>query len=292
MTSTNKPGTNKPRPTKLRTRLKTSLKPILKPVIRAVTRGRFETLPVAEPEALRRLGRPAREALGPRIALVSWNVSKLRHRAWLANLTAVAAHADLVLLQEAMLHGDRAHEFHETSGFEWVMAQSFKYPDRAVATGVKTGARAPALDCLMIRSLDREPVYDSPKTLLATRYALPGGAHDLLVINIHAMNFVSTRKFSRQLAQLVELMAPHAGPLIVAGDFNTWNLRRQRLLAAAMTQFGLVRAPVRPWNWRHFTLVLDHVFYRGLVLERTRPMVEIRGSDHVPLWAEFTLPGG
>lgn len=277
---------------KLRARIRKSFAPILKPVFHAVTRGHFETLPVAEPEAVRRLGRPAQESLGARFALVSWNVSKLRHRAWLANMTAVAAHADLVLLQEAMLHGDRAHEFHESSGFEWVMAQSFRYPGQAVTTGVKTGARAPARDCIMIRSLDREPLYDSPKTLLATRYALRDGRDDLLVINIHAMNFVSTRKFSRQLAQLVELMSPHAGPLIVAGDFNTWNLRRQRLLTAAMAQFGLARAPVRPWNWRHFTLVLDHVFYRGLVLGQTRPMVEIRGSDHVPLWAEFTVPSG
>ncbi|MDX2224689.1 MAG: endonuclease/exonuclease/phosphatase family protein [Rhodospirillaceae bacterium] len=275
---------------KIGNRLGRSLTPILKPVFRAVTRGRFETLPVAEPDAVRRLGRPGRAALGARFALVSWNVSKLRHRAWLANMTTVAAQADLVLLQEAMLHGDRAHEFHESSGFEWVMAQSFKYPGKAVTTGVKTGARAAALDCLMIRSLDREPLYESPKTLLATRYALHDHRGELLVINIHAMNFVSTRKFSRQLAQLVELMSPHAGPMIVAGDFNTWNARRQRLLTAAMAQFGLARAPVRPWNWRHFTLVLDHVFYRGLVLGQTRPMVEIRGSDHVPLWAEFTVP--
>ncbi|MCB2106208.1 MAG: endonuclease/exonuclease/phosphatase family protein [Rhodobacteraceae bacterium] len=262
---------------------------MFRPLIRALTKSAFIVRPVAEESAVRHLGRPSRGELPDRFCLISWNISKARHSNWLQNIAAVAGHADFVLLQEAVLHGDRAHQFHESSGFEWVMAQSFMQRDRHVTTGLKTGSRVPCVDRVMVRSLTLEPLYDSPKTLLATRYALPGGRKDLVIVNIHAVNFVSTRSFAHQIAQLTDLMRAHDGPMIVAGDFNTWNPRRTRMLFATAQQHGLVRAPVRTKNWRHMNLVLDHIFFRGFELERASAMVEIKGSDHVPLKAEFKL---
>ena len=60
-------------------------------------------------------------------------------------------------------------------------------------------------------------LLDLVQTLLATRYAVDDGAQALLVLNIHAVNFVGARKFSRQVAQVVELIEAHAGPLLLAG---------------------------------------------------------------------------
>jgi endonuclease/exonuclease/phosphatase (EEP) superfamily protein YafD len=36
-----------------------------------------------------------------------------------------------------------------------------------------------------------------------------------------------------------------------------------------------------------FNQVLDHVFYRDLKLVNSRALIDVRSSDHVPLWAEF-----
>jgi endonuclease/exonuclease/phosphatase (EEP) superfamily protein YafD len=109
------------------------------------------------------------------------------------------------------------------------------------------------------------------------------------VVNIHAINFVGVNKFSRQVAQVVDLIVGHEGPLVLAGDFNTWNPRRKKILAKAAESLGLNRVPVAARRLRHLNQVLDHVFYRGLELLASRPLRHIKSSDHVPLWAEFRL---
>jgi endonuclease/exonuclease/phosphatase (EEP) superfamily protein YafD len=241
---------------------------------------------VPEEQALRVLGAPGRKALGEKFTLVSWNISKARRRGWLDDLSLLCADADILALQEAVLHGDRPHDFHLNSGFEWVMGQSFAQRWRGRTNGVKTGARVAALSRRMIRSRDNEPLLRLPKAALATTYALKSGAA-LLVLNIHAVNFVSARKFARQIAQIEEALSAHDGPAIVAGDFNTWNPRRRAILRAAAHDCRLERVPVAAPRWRHLNQVLDHVYYRGVELVQAWAVLNVKSSDHVPLRVEF-----
>lgn len=247
------------------------------------------TRPIAEVDAVKTLGKPSMTALGARIRLVTWNMSKARRSSFLADVAQLAGGTDLILLQEAVLHGDRAHDFHDTSGFEWMMGQSFRHRSKAITTGVKTGSRAPSSWHALVRSEDREPVVRAHKSVLATRYQVGRGGASLLVLNVHAINFVGTRKYGRQVAQAVELIWTHPGPLILAGDFNTWSPQRRRILTQAVDRMGLTRVPVAARKLVHFNQVLDHVFYRGLELVAARPLLDIKGSDHVPLWAEFKV---
>jgi endonuclease/exonuclease/phosphatase (EEP) superfamily protein YafD len=253
----------------------------------SLTKPRKNYRLVPEGDALRILGHATRKTLGQSFSLVSWNMYKARKRGWLDDLTALAAQADFILLQEAVLHGDRPHAFHVASGFEWVMGQNFSYDTKAITSGVKTGSRIASLTSRMIRSRDREPLIDLPKTILATEYDILNSSGHLLLLNIHAINIVSSRKFSRQIDQLVTLMDQHQGPIVLAGDFNTWNPRRRSILAKAVAQHDLARAPVAAPQWRHFNQVLDHVFYRGLKLKSAAALLNIRSSDHIPLRVEF-----
>jgi len=241
---------------------------------------------VPEADAVRVLGTPGRKALGDSFTLVSWNMSKARRRGWLEDLTLLCADADIMALQEAVLHGDRPHDFHLKSGFEWVMGQSFAQRWRGRTNGVKTGARVVSLFRRMIRSRDHEPLLRLPKTTLATAYALRSG-EPLLVLNIHAVNFVSARKFARQIAQIQEALDAHDGPAVVAGDFNTWNPRRRAILRAAAHDCRLTRVPVAAPRWRHLNQVLDHVYYRGVELVQAWAVLNVKSSDHVPLRVEF-----
>ena len=194
----------------------------------------------------------------------------------------------LVLLQEAVLHGAQPHPVHISSGLEWVMAQTLGHARRGITTGPKTGCRAPALEISTLRTSDNEPIVNTPKTSLLTRYATANGT--LTVINVHAMNFVPLAKFARQIEQIAGLATAESGPLLVAGDFNTWNPARHRLLATAMNTAGLAHVPVTaPRRWRHFGQQLDHVFVRGLKVIEARPLVHIVSSDHIPLRVDLAL---
>lgn len=245
-------------------------------------RSKFQPLP--QVDTLKCLGNASSASFGATLKMISWNMFKARRAGCMPDLAALSAGVELVCLQEAVLHGGLAHPFHLASGLEWIMAENLATA-QAVTTGPKTGSRVAALSSQAVRSIDREPFIGTPKTFLLTTY--PFGGERLLVLNVHAINLVSTEKFARQVEQMVGSVANHAGPCIVAGDFNTWNTARWHLLLKAMADLGLARADAAAPQWRHFNQVLDHVFYRGLKLLAARPLTHVKSSDHVPLWAEF-----
>ena len=253
-------------------------------------RRRLSFRVIPEAQAVRVLGRAGRKTLPTRFAVVSWNMFKAKRRRFLEDIALLAAEADFMLLQEAVLHNDVAHAFHTASGFEWVMGQSFAFPTKPITSGVKTGSRIAARKQSMVRSRDREPVVNLPKTILATEYDIAHSEGDLLVVNIHAVNLVTSVKFRRQIDQVETLIAAHVGPVIVGGDFNTWNARRRTILSKAMARVGLAHVPLHAARWRHFKQVLDHVFYRGLLLRSAAALLHIKSSDHIPLRVEFELP--
>ena len=243
--------------------------------------------PISEAESLKSLGRAPEKALKDTFSLVTWNMSKARRRTFFADVADIVSSSDIVVLQEAVLHGDRAHAFHEESGLEWIMGQSFRHRNKAITTGVKTGARVASTWQATIRSVDREPVVRSHKSALATCYRLLGDDQPLMVLNVHAINFVGARKYKRQMEQLTGLISAHRGPLIVAGDFNSWSPRRRVILAQAARELGLTRVPVAARRLRHFNQILDHIFYRGLHVVSAKALLHIKSSDHVPLWVMF-----
>ena len=244
---------------------------------------------VPEAQAVRILGRARIKRLPRQFALVCWNMFKAKRRGVLDDVASLAAHAELMLLQEAVLHNDAPHAFHTSSGFEWVMGQSFAFKRKTVTSGVKTGSRAAAAQHVMVRSTDHEPFVKLPKTILATAYQLEGCDEELLVVNVHAVNIVSSQKFKRQIEQIDAIVAIHEGPVIVAGDFNTWNARRRTILMKAMAKRALKHVPLAASRWRHLNQVLDHVFYRGLTLRAAAALLHIKSSDHIPLRVEFEL---
>ncbi|MBX7200069.1 MAG: endonuclease/exonuclease/phosphatase family protein [Rhodospirillaceae bacterium] len=248
--------------------------------------------PAPEQDALKKLGEASTASFGPSLRLISWNIFKAQRRGWLADLTTLATGADLVLLQEAVLHGGVAHPFHLASGLEWIMVENLKSRREHVTTGPKTGCRVAAAAMTFVRSQDFEPISRTPKTFLHTEYPLASHGKEsarLLVLNVHAINLVSHTKFARQVQQITAAVSAHTGPCIIAGDFNTWNEPRWHLLQKAMMDAGLTRAPVAAPQWRHFNQTLDHVFYRGVRLIGARALTHVRSSDHIPLAADFDL---
>lgn len=107
----------------------------------------------------------------------------------------------------------------------------------------------------------------------------------MLVLNIHGINFVNNLAFENQIVQNLTRVKAHTGPVIYAGDFNTWNSARKDFLITKAREVGL-EASVLTVNGLPKP-ILDHILTRGLTVQSGRTLEEITSSDHKPL--EVTL---
>ncbi len=214
------------------------------------------------------------------------------HSADMAGL--ISAHdPDLMFVQEA---SDTTIEAGHLGGH---FAPSWSYPwPGGPATGVATMSKSPPAAVTAARAPWRELIVATPKVSLLSHYALANG-EILLAINVHLMNFETWSPFMlrAQLDALGQAMARHKGPIILAGDFNTWNARRLATVEALTARFGLCEVeefppgratgdpgnkPLRRLLGIDAQLPLDRVYIRGFrTLAAEVP--HTRSSDHRPI---------
>jgi endonuclease/exonuclease/phosphatase (EEP) superfamily protein YafD len=233
-------------------------------------------------------GKPAERLPGPTLRILSWNLHKNGDAGWDADLARFAGSSDLVMIQEAALT-DRLHRVLGAAGHDWLLASAFALHDRE--TGVLTAARVrPASACVQ-RSF--EPLLQLPKSALITRYAVNGIDATLAVANVHSINFtLGLGEYRAQLEAIARELAGHRGPVIVAGDFNTWNPTRLEVVGAVMREMGLVPVlPLVDTRSRFMGHQVDYVFVRGLeVVHAAAP--EVGSSDHNPVQATLRVSAG
>lgn len=250
--------------------------------------NRFIPKSVEKEDAIQLLGTPKYTELGPDIHCLVWNICKAQYKNWLTDFDTLSADRNLVLLQEAVTNAPSDDLFNINEHREWVMAGSYHHPTSGVITGVKTGCVAKALRHVAHRSKYSEPLVKTQKLLLETHYSLRGSKDVLLVLNMHGINFVTIDKFADQVEQVSAALEAHTGPVILAGDFNTWNRTRLTHFQQRASEAGLVEASMtRNSKLRHLNKHLDHVFYRGLNLQSIESLAHIKSSDHVPIIASF-----
>jgi endonuclease/exonuclease/phosphatase (EEP) superfamily protein YafD len=236
----------------------------------------------------------------PNITLVSWNAQKGWDSQFAKDLMTLLNRnkPDFIFLQEA--HVDLLQN-EEMAGY---FANGWKFPWPGGATiGVVTLSKAAPVRVQPVPSKYREFFVTSPKVSLVTEYLLPGGER-LLAVNIHLLNFErwGTMRFRSQLDDLKSIMADHAGPIILAGDFNTWNRKRLGLVQKLAEDLRLKEVTDFPpgrktgdmgfsaFNWLfgiHKDLPLDRVYYRGFTARHPR-ILPYESSDHRPLLVELT----
>jgi endonuclease/exonuclease/phosphatase (EEP) superfamily protein YafD len=244
----------------------------------------------APADTLQILGGCTSKAFDGTLRVLVWNMYKARNRGWSEDFQTLIQNKELVILQESILNTNHDMIFQTPERFEWVMARSHKDRATQVTTGVKTGSIVKSTAQSFFVSPDVEPFLRTPKMLLATTYPITGCDCELLVVNIHAINFVSFQKFSRQLKQVIEAVEMHKGPVILAGDFNTWSAMRFKSLLDITQKMEIEEVKLtRKGRLLHLNKHLDHVFCRGLVVKSTEVMMGVRSSDHYPIIVEFSV---
>ena len=220
------------------------------------------------------------------LTLFIWNSFKGKTDGWLTDLSVLSQNHELLLLQEAYLQDDLL-AFLDDSKWNWSMATTFRY--KAIPTGVLTGSKVAAdLHCQMTAM---EPWIRLPKGILVSRYPLADTNEKLVVANVHLINFtINTKAYQDQLTKLKSILEQHIGPLIVAGDFNTWNNARTQLVEKFMTDLQL--RPVEFSNSLRseiFGRKVDHVYFRDMAVTSARG-IDVVTSDHNPMAVTFSIP--
>jgi endonuclease/exonuclease/phosphatase (EEP) superfamily protein YafD len=248
--------------------------------------GQCDSVPLAEPFESIANKEAETEALNPDgFRLLNWNVLKGLRQDWRNDFERLSGASDIVALQEAQLHED-FHAGLEDSELHWDLTTAFHYGD--AETGVLTGSGVkPGASCSLHAT---EPLIRIPKTALVTEYPIQGTDETLLVANIHMINFsFSTHKYRQQIVELNKVIKHHNGPMIIAGDFNTWSRKRMAIINNMVSGLGL--SAVEYDDDHRLTVFgnpVDHVYFRGL--ETIHANTEsVESSDHNPMMVTFRI---
>ncbi|BHH81903.1 endonuclease/exonuclease/phosphatase family protein [Desulforhopalus sp. 52FAK] len=221
-----------------------------------------------------------------RIPILSWNIYKGLEKGWQEDLQTFGGKSDLVLLQEA-LFSPLFESFFEEYGFSWNFNSAFRY--NGFESGVLLASRVvPLQSCGLRRS---EPIIRIPKTIVVSSFAIKNSTKQLLVANVHAINFtLGTVAYKEQFETLEKVLEVHSGPLLLAGDFNDWSDERSLIIARLAEALSLTVLPFMQDDdrTRFFGEPVDHIFYRGLEPVQF-DVHSVRSSDHNPIFVAFRV---
>jgi endonuclease/exonuclease/phosphatase (EEP) superfamily protein YafD len=247
------------------------------------------TLPNSD-NVITTIGNVNKTELDPKsIKLLIWNLYKGQRESFENNFIELAKAKDILVLQEMYLDQKMTTLFSGLSSFYFVGATSFL--DDGIRTGVLTAALGRAKESKYLGSHFTEPIINTPKMSLLNYYAIRGFKSQLLVVNIHAINFVTVSAFEHQINDLYFKVKDYSGPIIFAGDFNTWSLGRMEVLKSYIGKLKLKEVHFdKDERLKFMGYPLDHVFYSsGMQLLKASVRGEFVGSDHKPLEVEFFL---
>lgn len=218
-------------------------------------------------------------------SLLCWNVYKnnMKHPDFTPFLSQYANALDFMLFQEANFMNEKVFEL---SSFAFDAAANLEV--RGEFYGVLTASKVESNYAQAYLSEVKESFVASHKSLLVSAYPFEDGSN-LLILNVHAINFRENQSYDRELERFLSLMQVHKGPMIVAGDFNTWNKKRMQKLHEVREQLGLEMVSFSETSAVKVFMgkQLDFIFYRGLELVDSKAVADHGLSDHNPLFAEF-----
>ncbi|MCC6138019.1 MAG: endonuclease/exonuclease/phosphatase family protein [Bdellovibrionaceae bacterium] len=215
---------------------------------------------------------------------MTWNIYKGGMSGLYEDYSHFVETMDFVATQEFLLNSEQEQLIQNTPSYHWVLAKSFQ--DSGEWTGVATVSKWQAKQSIPVKSPGAEPFAGTPKMSLISLYPIEDG-RELMVVNVHGLNFnLSHGDFKDQVDDLINRVKNHVGPMIMAGDFNTWADTRRTYLIKKTESIGLERADLEN-EMGIMNATLDHIFYREISVTSAAVLSDIQTSDHLPMTIEF-----
>lgn len=269
-----------------KTRVKTSRpKRPLKTVFASV-RQVIKIEHVADQDSVWVWGQAAKKKLPRELRFVVWNLWKgsggVKFR---EEFKSLVENSDLALTQEALLtHEMIAHS--AIDGYQAVHAATYRRVD-GCRDGVMTVssvelARAPE----RVISGTAEPFLKTTKASLLTYYRYGQHDHEVLAVaNLHSTLIRRPRTAGAEIRRVIERLEEHDGPVIFAGDFNTFSKAYLHEIANALSILNIQHVEIE-LDPRTRIGKLDQVFVRGIDIKRIAVDIAFKQSDHFPLICE------
>lgn len=240
---------------------------------------------ISDDDAFIHAGVPSQSFLDPRnLRVAVWNLCKgsggyqFEH-----DFRSICRRNDLILTQEALL-STRSIKVFEERGLVMTHAASYERIDK-LRDGVMTISRVPAISNFLRRIVCKypEPLFNTPKVALVQKFPMEG-QKEVLIVNIHATLVRSVSGAIDELNHVIRFLPQHDGPIIFAGDFNTFTQKYLSAVEEKLLEIGLKRAKILN-DPRPKLQALDQIFYRGFEVVKCSVEVSYLNSDHFPLFA-------
>lgn len=224
---------------------------------------------------------------GEEFGVLCWNTQKTTQTtAFQITLAQLLTRfpSQFLLLQEAKL--SLSDEWYLQ---DWSYAIASNIQSNRHVFGVLTASQYAFSEAIPKLTLKREAGLATHKSYMMSKHPL-SDKQSLLIVNVHAINFVSSQYFLKELMLLKEQFLDHQGPLIVAGDFNVWSRQRKLYLLQFCRDVGLKQAYLNDSQHvkTYLKQPLDFVFYRDLWLKEARA-IKTKLSDHNPIYTRFII---
>lgn len=210
--------------------------------------------------------------------ILVWNLHKGKELNWQDALQVFGSECDFILLQE-VVESNGAEDLWGKQAMYGIHAGSYAYRDD-MSGGMLISPHLPNMYCV---GSGREPWTRIPKISLAAFYPLTNNKQ-LLLVNLHLVNFeLGGINYAEQLNQAFQLIEQHNGPLILAGDFNSWSRSRLELLEQLAEKFAMQDVTFKKDTRKlFFGKPLDHIYVRGLTITDAE-VIDTPISDHNPM---------
>lgn len=216
-------------------------------------------------------------------SLMSWNAFKVDHK---KPEVYTEYDIDVFCFQEVVNHEKSCFPI---ESFEVDFASNIIMKNRNY--GVATVSRFSTIKSVKVLTTHKESVINTHKASLISHLDIDG--QKVVIVNIHAINFKSNKVYEYEFEKIKELidLAEKKYPILIVGDFNTWNRTRVKLVKDFCREFGFKIAfldepeLVKSFQKNH----LDFILYRGLHLEKAKVLNCQKISDHNPIIVDFKL---
>ncbi len=236
------------------------------------------------------IGRFSKSALNPNsIKILVWNIYKGSRPSWSQDFNKLSRNQDIIMIQEMYLNPVMNDLFEDHQGYGYHTATSFIYLPSLTRTGVANASRVKPVRSKFQRSRVREPLSNTPKMALESFYKIKGTNQELMVVNIHAINFVSSNKLAIQLKDIAKDIKKFDGPVVFAGDFNTWSNDKLYIMREIIIQELNMKEVHFKEDHRKaiFGNIIDYIFIKDLDVINSKSFGDTKGSDHTPMQVEL-----
>jgi endonuclease/exonuclease/phosphatase (EEP) superfamily protein YafD len=234
------------------------------------------------------------------IRILNWNIHKEGNLSeWKKVITHIVKDKkpDFILLQEVRLDGKFGDFISKDLKYGWEFSPNLYQGKYDAYSGVLTASHIKPKMVESALSNETELFSKIQKTVLFTKYPIGSPSLELLVVNIHGINInIDLDGFKEQIRYIAEVVMRHDGPVILAGDFNTWKEARLDHLSKLVKEMELVKIDFgsnADYVETMFGNPLDHIFISKEKLEVIKGsqdvIVDIKSSDHSPLFVELRI---